>query len=346
MVAVAVDEGAAGRGTQRRPLVLAFLVRHERLVEDAAIELALDDRDDPERALAGPDQVGVDHDDVIDVPLALIGKRAVAGLEHRQERREEIVGAHVADPLLAVHILDHAVVGRVVVHITHRDDLDVGILLHQGHRLLIHNLRAAGAKVAALAADTRREVRHEEGEHLAAQQAAHHQDVARAEIRLLLLIHIELDAAARKGERDRTALQHLEHAGPVEQRHVHATTVGTVEMDDLEVGLRNLGLDHQVLEDVAVLDLAHAQHGVPDLVVLLHCPDDRGHVVELLGVFDIRPLVFAVGQIFIVVLALVVIGVEEVLEVVEADHVVAAAALRLCGHGQRRPQDEGGQHTV
>ena len=113
-------------------------------------------------------------------------------------------------------------------------------------------------------------------------------------------------------------------------------------MDDLVVSVGDLGVVHQVLEDVAVLDLADSEDRVIDLVVILHCTDHPGHVVDLLPVLAFGPLVGAVRQVLVVILSLVMVGVEEVLKVVEPYHV---GTLRLLGHDGRRQEGSGQEYA-
>ena len=237
-----------------------------------------------------------------------------------------------------MHVDGHAGVGGVVVHVAHGDDLDAGEFLHQPDALLVHHLAAAGAEGAALLAQAGRKVRHEEGEHFAAQQAADHQEVTGAEGVLLLRGHPEIEVAV-EGEGDGLGFQNLEQFRPVQQAHVHAAAVRTVVMDDLEVRVGDGGLGHQVFQDVAVLDLGDAQDGVVGLVLVPHRPDDLGHVGELLLVLELGPLVRAVGKVLVVVLPFVVVGVKQVLQVVETDDIV----LPALGEGGRGQDDKHGK---
>ena len=58
--------------------------------------------------------------------------------------------------------------------------------------------------------------------------------------------------------------------------------------------------------------------------------------MELLLVLGLRPLVLAVGKELVVVLPVVVISVEKVLEVVEADHVALRLTLCIRERGDER----------
>ena len=57
-------------------------------------------------------------------------------------------------------------------------------------------------------------------------------------------------------------------------------------------------------------------------VGLRHGTDDSRHIMELLLVFDIRPLVLALRQELLVVLDRVVVSIEQVLEIVEPYDIV------------------------
>ena len=103
-------------------------------------------------------------------------------------------------------------------------------------------------------------------------------------------------------------------------------------MNNLEVGIGDSRLCDQVFKNVTVLYLADAQDCMPYLVLVLHCTDSTGHVLELFLVLGLCPLVGAVGKILIVVLSVVVIRIEEVLKVVETNDV---ALLAVCFAGKR-----------
>ena len=113
-------------------------------------------------------------------------------------------------------------------------------------------------------------------------------------------------------------------------------------MDDLVVRVGDGRLRDEVLQHVAVLDFAHAEDGVIDLVVVLHRTDDRGHVVKLLLVLHLSPLVGSVRKILVVVLPFVVIGVEEVLQVVEPYDM---APLHFLGTNERHQKEKGSEYA-
>ena len=57
----------------------------------------------------------------------------------------------------------------------------------------------------------------------------------------------------------------------------------------------------------------------PRQAVGAHLGEHAGHVAQLVAVLQPRPLVAPVGQVFVVVVASIVAGVEEVLKVVETN---------------------------
>ena len=109
-------------------------------------------------------------------------------------------------------------------------------------------------------------------------------------------------------------------------------------MDDLVIGLFDFGLRNEIFQHMAVFNFGYAEHCVPCPVVFLHGADHGRHVMEFLGIFCLGPLVLSVGQILVVVLALVVDSVEKVLEVVESYHV--AAVLRRIRPERGRDQQD------
>ena len=231
----------------------------------------------------------------------------------------------------------HALVRRVVVHVAHRHDLDSGIFIHQLDGVLVDDLRSTASQVAAFASDSGRKVRHKEREHLALDFTADHQDVTGAEILLRILVHVELDVLAVEIIRNRLALNQFELFRPVKQGHVHASSVRAVIVHNLIIGVGNLLLADKVLKHVTVLHLAEAEDRVVSLVLFRHGLDDGRDVVEFAVVAGVSPTVGSIGEIFIVILALVVVGVEEVLDIVEA-YDIASCALAI--FGARRGGDD------
>ena len=123
---------------------------------------------------------------------------------------------------------------------------------------------------------------------------------------------------------------------PVEQGHVHSSSVRTVIMYDLIVGVGDFRLADEVLEHVPVLYLADSEYGMIGLVVIRHRPDDGGHVVQFLLVPCLGPFVGPVRQELVVVFPFVMIGVEEVLEVVESEHIAAGSLAARAGRERKK----------
>ena len=103
----------------------------------------------------------------------------------------------------------------------------------------------------------------------------------------------------------------------------------------------------KVLQSQVVLELAHAYHGgALRQFVGAELGEHAGHVVELGLILHFAPLVPAVGQILVVVLACIVQGVEKVFKVVEG-HAVEGITLGLlvlpCGERRQRGERRKGQ---
>ncbi len=174
---------------------------------------------------------------------------------------------------------------------------------------------------------------HEESEHLALDLASGQEDVTGAEVPLGLPVHVESDVLAVEIKRNGLAFKQLELLRTVKQGHVHASSVRAVVVHDLVVGVRDLRLPDQILKHVTVLHLAQSQNRVERLVLVRHRLHDGGDVVELAVVARVSPAVRAVREIFIVILAFIVVGVEEILDIVEADDIAPCA---LVSFGARR----------
>ena len=186
---------------------------------------------------------------------------------------------------------------------------------------------------------------------LSVNDAVHHEYVTGAEVLLLLFIIGSDGNLCVEVVRDGGAFHQLEAGGIVEQCAVYAAAVRSFLVHNLVVGIGNGRLFHQVFQHVAVLHLGQAQHRVPHPVVLVHIRNHAGHVLQLDGILVRRPLVGSVGQVLVVVLALVVHGVKQVFQVVEAYDVTAAVFLlgaALYGHQQhqRCQQEDITSHTI
>ena len=322
MVTIATDKSSAGESPERGALVLATLGYHKRLLEYHPIEAFPAHRTDLQPAIRGIQERLVHKDYVINVPYALICQRAVSSLEHRPERREEILLAYLLRLLLAVHEFDHTPVGRVVIHIPHHHYLYARIFFLHLQGVAVYYLCAPASQIPALATDTGWKMRHIDSELLPVQQAVHHQYVPGLELLLTFLIHRKLYEVAVEVERYRLAVDKGEIVRSVEKGHIHSAGIRSIIMHYLIVRGCNLGLAHQILKDETVLNLTHSQQCVETAVGLRHGTDDSRHIMELLLVFDIRPLVLAIRQEFLIVPDRIVISIEQVLQIVEPYDIV------------------------
>ena len=78
----------------------------------------------------------------------------------------------------------------------------------------------------------------------------------------------------------------------------------------------------------------------------LHRPDDLGHVVKFLAILHLGPLVGTVRQVLIVVLAFVMICVEQVLEIVEPNDMAFLHSLSPAHRGKDQQGRQGQRNAV
>ena len=64
------------------------------------------------------------------------------------------------------------------------------------------------------------------------------------------------------------------------------------------------------------------QQSMPYAIFLLHRPDDLGHVLKLLLIFCFSPLVLSFRKEFLVILCRIIVGIKQILKVIESDDVV------------------------
>jgi len=159
-------------------------------------------------------------------------------------------------------------------------------------------------------------VRNKESEHLIAKESPYHEDVPCSEIVLFLLSHPEIDIAVEI-EWNGFAFKDLEGIRPVKQSHVDASTVRTIIVDYLEIGIFDLRLIDKILKDVPVLDFADAEDCMINFVVFLHRADDSSHVLKLFRILHLSPVVGSIRKVLVIVLSVIMICVKEVLEIVE-----------------------------
>ena len=218
----------------------------------------------------------------------------------------------------------HRRVCRIIVHVTHADDLDTGIFLLHLHRVVVHDLAATVTKLIAslLSACAGWEMGHIDGKVLAINSSVNHQDVAGLEIVLLLLCHDEIYTASLKGERNGLAFDIFEDLRLIEKSHIHATSIRTVIMNDLIVRLGNLRLHDKVLKDKSVLYFRHAKHRMPYTVILLHTLDNLCHVLKFLLILRFSPFVLSLRKELLIVLHRIIVCVKKVLQIVKTDDMV------------------------
>ena len=93
---------------------------------------------------------------------------------------------------------------------------------------------------------------------------------------------------------------------------------------------------------MGVLHLAHTDYGTAHAGQLVGCHVGKGlcHVAQLVGVFDAVPFVGPRREKLVVFLPLVVLGVEEVFQIVESNR-VGGELLLLCGDACAPSCEEG-----
>jgi len=100
-----------------------------------------------------------------------------------------------------VHPHGHALVGRIVVHVTHHNYLDAGIFFLKGLGAIVDDLCSTGTEVRTLASYPGREVSHEHRNVLAIDLTMNHKDVTGLECFLLFLVQGDCHLGTFKGER-------------------------------------------------------------------------------------------------------------------------------------------------
>ena len=153
-----------------------------------------------------------------------------------------------------------------------------------------------------------------------------HKDVSRPEIVLFLLVQGYLHLGRRKCERKGLAVDIVKLIRTIQQSHVHTSTVRTVIMHNLEIGIRDFVLADEILKHEPVLNLADTKNGMIYAVILLHRANNMRHVEKFLLVFGFSPFVLAVRKELFVVLARLIIDIKKILQIIESDHIF----LLLC----------------
>ena len=177
-----------------------------------------------------------------------------------------------------------------------------------------------------------------DSEMLAVDKTMHHEDVTCPEVVTLLLRLDPVDRAALECERNGLAVEESEHLRLVKEGHIHTTTVRAVIMDDLIVCLCDLRFHHKVFKHKTVLYLGNSKQSMPCTVFLLHGLDHLSHVLKFLLVLCLSPLVLSFREELLVILCRIVVCVEEILKVVESDHIVLRTLFLCISSGAEKRQ--------
>jgi len=215
----------------------------------------------------------------------------------------------------------------------------------------------AGAFASGGGGAARGPVVHDEVELFAKNGAAHHEEAAgrvggvaahKVGVRHHLLVFIDIKTEVYVGlvfievvEGYEEGLFEFEKAGIVEERAVYAAAVGAFVVHILYAALGEHGLCAKVFEHVLVLDFGNANHGGSALqAVGAQFAEHTGHVFHLAGVLHGAPVLHAAGQVFVVVLAFVVKGVEQIFKVVEAHADEGKLLFAALGEGARSERED------
>ena len=330
MVRVAVEPHAAGCGALGAAFVFAF--RLEEIGHALDLALPVFERRGGFVAFL-VEHIGRENNLVEKIPGTLVHQRPRTLLgENVVPRVVHIVLPHLVDILLGRQDVIHALVVRVIIHITHDDNLAVGCL---GLNAFLQRLNLRRAHLTVVRpAETAGQVVDNDHDMLACHHATHGQKAAGAEIGVLLLsgdIGIELHVL------------HREKGRLIEQRTIDAAMVGPLDMTELvATGLQGW-LGTEVCEHLSVLHLTQAngraahtgQRGGG------HVAEGSRHVVELMTVFQAVPMVGTIRKILVIVLAHIVTRVKQVLLVVEANGIDRELLLCRC----RKEQHQHGKQS-
>ena len=165
----------------------------------------------------------------------------------------------------------------------------------------------------------------------------HHQDVAGAEIGLLLLVVGGDGDGGIEVVRQTGAVHHLHAGGVVQKGAVDAAAVRALIVHNLVIGLDQGRFLQQVFQGVTVFHFRQTQYGMPYAGFGLDIGQHLGDILQFHSIFVGRPFIGTVREVFVVVLAFVVEHIEEVLHVVEANYMLPSLLLgtSLGGEQQR-----------
>ena len=112
-------------------------------------------------------------------------------------------------------------------------------------------------------------------------------------------------------------------------------------MGEFEATLCQLGLGHEVGEGIGVLHLRHADDGTAvGQQVGAHVGERTGHVVKFVAVFQLIPLIGAIGQEIVVVLAFIMLNIKEILKIVKAYSIDRKRPLGECNRCRRHESQQ------
>ena len=195
------------------------------------------------------------EDDLVEqVPAAVVEQRAFAGLQCVPPRVVHVVVAHFRYLALGSQFYGHRAVHRVVVHVAHHNDFDVGVFFNER---VFHCLYLLGALFAVeRAVEAAGQVVYYDGHVLAAERAADCKEAAclvRAVLGQGLYVWHELDVA------------HGEHLRVVEQGAVNASFVFAFYVAELIAACGEGRLGNKVGQRLCILHLAHSDGGASNL---------------------------------------------------------------------------------
>ena len=221
---------------------------------------------------------------------------------------------------LCRQVADHALVVRVVVHVTHDEYLPLWIF---GQQLVLDDPYLPCSRLSVeRTAETAWPVAYYDDNRLVGYLALHGKKSSCLERAVLLqFLYILVQGVALI----------LEQAGIVEQCAVHPTLVRSLNVCELEVARLQLGLVNEVGESLGILYLAYSYDSAPHSRqhVSAHIGQRTGHIVQLVRIPYTIPPVRACWQELIIVLALVMACVEKVLKIVEPHSIHGILLLRL-----------------
>ena len=136
--------------------------------------------------------------------------------------------------------------------------------------------------------------------------------------------------------------------GIVEQRHIDATTVGTVEVHIAITASGQGGFAEQIFERTAVFDLTQTDHCSTGRIFLVaelgaEFAQNLGDVAEFGRVLLFCPLIRTGGQELVVVLAGIVLRVEEIFDVIESHSIKHFLLCRGGKNSDREDEEQGGK---